>query len=851
MSSPKPNVAELLEKKDLEGLGKALHHEDTDVRREAAQALGDIGEAAFGPLTEALKHEDPDVRLVAVDALGRLGESGTLGRLGESGAVAVLVAALEDRDAGVRETAAEALHWVGAAAVAPLAAALGHETRYVRWRAAVALGELGDPAAVAPLAGALNNEDGYVRRRAALALHELNDPSTVGVLVSALGNEDRYVRRRAALALGELGDEAAVALGRLSVSAAIGTLAAALTDEDEHVRLAGLETIAELGDSDALVFLSTEREDPNPSELDVSGGGLDQPDLLGAGDVSGGLSDQLEVEQLLGALAHADWSVRQRAARVLGELGDRSAARALLGAAKEDEDPEVREEAVRAIRRVGDPVFGFSVFGQLEDRDWGVRQMAIRTLVRPVGLRIQPKVVNHVASFLHSPGSDRRSVRAEIEDLATLGDRMPVECLMVDLLLDADEDLRLETIREFGGFGDPIAVELLTAALKCEDSVLMRLAAAEALGELGDPAGVGPLVEALGDEGCHGSGSSGSGGRKWSLPVGMVAAIALCKLDDRAGLDVLAAEYLFSGDPRDRAGDVVAAAAANVSTTTSLLDIWDADAERRRAAAEALGEFGDASVVDPLTRALKEDGYPSVRAAAARALGEIGDSAAVDALLGAFKDEVRDVRAEVPKALGEIGGAPAVDALLGALKDEGSDVRTEVAKALGKTGDCAAVDALIGALQGKNESVRSAAARALGEIGNSAAVDALLGVLHDEEGYVRKEVAKALGEIGDPAAVDALLGALKDGNSDAAEALGKIGDAAAVAPLAVIVADQDNHKYLRVTAVEALGRLAAASDGDPAAESALRGRLADPDRVVALRALAALKSIDAQKVGKL
>ncbi|MEE8168473.1 MAG: HEAT repeat domain-containing protein [Candidatus Hydrothermarchaeales archaeon] len=58
----------LVEKKDVEGLIKALKHKDSDVRRKAAEALGEIGDSrAVEPLIQALKTKwDPEDALRAL-----------------------------------------------------------------------------------------------------------------------------------------------------------------------------------------------------------------------------------------------------------------------------------------------------------------------------------------------------------------------------------------------------------------------------------------------------------------------------------------------------------------------------------------------------------------------------------------------------------------------------------------------------------------------------------------------------------------------------------------------------------------------------------------------------------------
>ena len=69
----KPNVEKLADKKDVEGLIKALKYKDEYVRWFAAVALGKIGNAkAVEPLIQALQDEDEIVRERAALALGEI-----------------------------------------------------------------------------------------------------------------------------------------------------------------------------------------------------------------------------------------------------------------------------------------------------------------------------------------------------------------------------------------------------------------------------------------------------------------------------------------------------------------------------------------------------------------------------------------------------------------------------------------------------------------------------------------------------------------------------------------------------------------------------------------------------------
>jgi len=228
----------------------------------------------------------------------------------------------------------------------------------------------------------------------------------------------------------------------------------------------------------------------------------------------------------------------------------------------------------------------------------------------------------------------------------------------------------------------------------------------------------------------------------------------------------------------------------------------------RRAAAEALGEIGDARAIEPLIAILK-DGNSDIHKAGAEALGKIGDARAVKPLIAALKSNNGEVRQAAAEALGKIGDACAIDSLVDALSSE--DVCLAATDVLVKIGT-PAVGPLTNTLRDNNLYLRKAAVKVLDEIGwkpgldetgasywvvkrewercieiGAPAVDSLIAVLKGNEGEVRLAAIETLGKIGDARAVVSLIVALKDDSGDlrqaSTEALGKIGDARAVEPL--------------------------------------------------------------------
>jgi HEAT repeat protein len=68
-----PDVSSLRARQDVDGLIAALEHPNASIRRAAAEALGEMGDArAKTSLHLALEDDDPTVRVAAQAALGRL-----------------------------------------------------------------------------------------------------------------------------------------------------------------------------------------------------------------------------------------------------------------------------------------------------------------------------------------------------------------------------------------------------------------------------------------------------------------------------------------------------------------------------------------------------------------------------------------------------------------------------------------------------------------------------------------------------------------------------------------------------------------------------------------------------------
>ena len=144
-------MTESEQQKYLDRIISLLKDENDEVRGNAAQALGSIGDdKAIEPLKEALKDESKYVRGSAADALGRIGDAK---------AIEPLIEALKDESERVRGCAADALGLIGDAKA--LIEALKDENEKAHWNDLRKLGR-GDAEIIERLIEALmdENEDG-------------------------------------------------------------------------------------------------------------------------------------------------------------------------------------------------------------------------------------------------------------------------------------------------------------------------------------------------------------------------------------------------------------------------------------------------------------------------------------------------------------------------------------------------------------------------------------------------------------------------------------------------------------------------------------------------------------------
>jgi len=706
---------------------------DIFLLRPAAKALGQIGDTrAVEPLIAALKNSDKFARSAVVESLGRIGDTR---------AIRPLVAALMDSSELVSETAVEALVRIGLPAVKPLVEALYDSREDVHKIVAGVLVKIG-PSTIDPLITAMDNSYPWIRKTAAETLDRLGwqpetdelritywiakrqwskcveiGASAVIALIPKLHDIDWNVSRETALALGQIGD-----------SRAVMPLVIALKHNNEFVRSAAAKALGEIGNADAVTPLITALNDASASVRQSAAQAL------------GHIGDTRAVEPLIAALNNSDKFARSAAVESLGQIGDARAVEVIIAAVK-DSDENVRNTAINVLDQLNwqpwnnddDEVSGIYWVTKSEwNKCIEIGAPAVTPLIGKLD-QIGSDSINAAQSLIEIGAPAVEPLIAKLKHgeqagralaayaLGQIGDIRAVEPLIEALNLNLTATsipTRGATARALGQIGDARAVEPLIAALidalKNYDQNTATVAT-EALVKIGAPA-VNPLIAAIRN------GNKIVNVLEQISDVGAIEPLVMALKDDNRDICQAAVKAL------ERIGD-----ARSIEPLVAALK--DGNSNTREAAAEVLGclgwqpsndeigakywiaksrfdkcvEIGSLAIV-PLAQAVAGGNKPTSRAAA-QALGQIGDVSALEPLINILNDGnclARIYAVEALDLLGwqpskdEIGakywiaksrydqcaeiGSPAVPLLVAALKNASYDDQSSIADTLVKIG---------------------------------------------------------------------------------------------------------------------------------------------------------------------
>ncbi len=440
------------------------------------------------------------------------------------------------------------------------------------------------------------------------------------------------------------------------------------------------------------------------------------------------VADELDPEELVGAVADPADAVRRNAAMDALARGGRRSVPALVRALDADDDELV--------------MFSAGTLGRSRDRS------VIPHLVRLLGHR------------------DPNVVQTAIEGLGFLRARAAVEPLL--LLLDGDPWVRLGAIHALGEIGDIRAVEPVARRLGDTDAWSI---AAEALGKLRSLRAVAHLADAL----FH--------AREADFDVPLRAlGDALRRCPDPALLAELDPWVrLRRREAREVHGRLAAALAPAVPHSTEALELAEAAAivvrhlrldplypvllrgARNPAMCStaqlwtlAIGQTAAGAIVECLA-----DTTPEVRALACRCAGALHLATLAPRLVVALRDRAPAVRAAAVTALAQLRASDAAVPIAGLLLDDDPDVAAAASTALVGLDPAAASAALL-ALPRDGAGVLASMLRAMSARPHSDQLAFVLDALRHGDAEVRRLAVEALAAQRGNEPVDALLPSLTD-----------------------------------------------------------------------------------------
>jgi HEAT repeat protein len=421
------------------------------VRLAVIKSVGRIGASAVSTVTSALQDPMPAVRSGAADILADLGRA-------SAPAVPALTTALDDAEASVRSAAAFALGKTGAAgapALTKLRAMNADSDAEVRQKAAEAARLIASSAdlAKAPERPGLVVKDSPqtpapLTKRAPAAKAQPKTPAkapkpapvTVESLEKELLGSDVVKRQRAAKSLIERGD------------ASVPVFTRGLQAADAEVRKLSAESLGQLGAAalPAVEALQTAWSNAEPAVSSAAAFAIVQID-------SGTASTYFA-----GRLREANADVRLRAARVInvfGAAGEQSVP-ALAEAAKDDQ-AEVRDHALAALKRIGTP--------------------AAQKALEDASRREEGAVVDRLIAEIGRDGQQMN--KDAVAQLSAMG--APAQPALTRALKDPNKIIRAGVATALGRLG-AAAQPAIPSLLECldEPEATVRAACAEALDAL-------------------------------------------------------------------------------------------------------------------------------------------------------------------------------------------------------------------------------------------------------------------------------------------------------------------------------------------------------------------------------
>lgn len=343
--------------------------------------------------------------------------------------------------------------------------------------------------------------DKQIHNNTAQTLGEIKN-GTLDSLLRALKDHDPEVRANAATALGKTKDKKAVE-----------PLIISLKDKEWEVRKNAVEALGEIRDGKAIIPVTALLQDKK-SKVEVSA-------KEALAKIIYGIAEDHDIDQLIRTLQSQEKIVRQITVSAMIDLKEEDTIAPLIDSLN-DRDPQVREDAAKALKNMGKVVVKpllytisedlpmasstISILGDLKEssavesligvlkyfKDTKVRYAAVKAL----GEIGDTRSILPLIETLHD--KDTRVREGAAEALRKMGQAV-VAPLMTTLSGD-NLHIRYFAIVLLGDLKNSRAVAPLIVILKNSESWALRFEAARALGKIKDPIAVGSLREALNDK---------------------------------------------------------------------------------------------------------------------------------------------------------------------------------------------------------------------------------------------------------------------------------------------------------------------------------------------------------------
>jgi HEAT repeat protein len=559
--------------------------------------------------------------------------------------------------------------------------------------------------------------------------------------------------------------------------------------------------------------------------------------------------DQLGlVDKYLDKLKYArKWRDRAFAAELLGRVGSAKVVPALLATveATQTEDSDVREIALRALARIGDPGAVVPLVAALRSADAWLAPRIADILARHGEAAVDPLLAVLADSGPTSPRAWAANVLGEVRATRAF----PALARALD---DPDDEVRAKAATALGRLGDRRALASLLEHLLNDPAPFVRARVASALGQFDGPEVINRLIQTLGDsawwvrmraiEALEQIGPVAEGPLLVALDDGDTeirqrAAIAL----ERLGVPAALAGTIEQGDPEGVAARTLARliAAGSKEQITELLT-HPVHAVREVVVA-ALRQSRRSDVAVDLARVASEDPtarvrslalntlralriregtsaavaglteeHPSVRAAAIRYLGELAGDDALSQVRAHAIDPEPEVRAAAAEAMGALGGRRVEPELLLLVADPESTVRRAALRGVVDAGLPITASILTGVLRDPDREVLGIAVRGAGLAGDSSAVPLLLDSFATASAELRQEIILAVSRLQPEAVADLVNALIERQDSESrlalAQTLGRLNWSGGLQHLTRLAADV--HPEVRHAAIRALGRSA-------------------------------------------